>query len=40
MSARLTAATALLAGTLMALAIACDSAPASTAPTPTDRRRL
>ena len=36
MSARLTAATALLAGTLMALAIACDSAPASTAPTPTD----
>ena len=36
MSARLTAATALLAGTLMALAIACDSAPASPAPTPTD----
>ena len=34
MSARLTAAAALLAGTLMVLAIACDSAPASTAPTP------
>ena len=34
MSARLTATTALLAGALMVLAIACDSAPASIAPTP------
>ena len=36
MSARLTATTALLAGALMVLAIACDDAPASTAPTPAD----
>ena len=36
MSARLTATTALVAGALMVLAIACDSAPASTAPTPPD----
>ena len=34
MSSRMTATIALLAGALMALAIACDSAPASTAPTP------
>ena len=36
MSARLTVTIALLAGALMLFAIACDSAPASTAPTPAD----
>ena len=36
MSPRLTAMTALLAGALILLTIACDSAPASTAPTPAD----